>query len=64
MAKGDEMKQIHAKFIGYQVWRQGRFALYNLLEPVGEHPIHSTVSLHTLHVHGCEPFEGLMEVEK
>ena len=47
---------IRTKFVGYQVWRCGRFALYNLLEPMGEHPVNSTVSLNTIKLHGFEPY--------
>ena len=51
------MQPIKVKFIGYQVWRRGRFKLYNLLEPMGEHPVHSTVSLNTIKLHGFTPLE-------
>ena len=49
-------KYIKAHFIGHQVWRHGRFPLYNLLEPMGEHPVNSTVSLNTIKLHGFEPY--------
>lgn len=51
------MNTIKVKFLGFQVWRYGRFALYNLLEPMGEHPVHSTVSLNTIKLHGFTPVE-------
>ena len=51
------MQPVKVKFIGYQEWRRGRFALYNLLEPMGTHPVHSTVSLNTIHLHDCVPVE-------
>ena len=51
------MQPIKVKFIGYQVWRYGQFKLYNLLEPMGEHPTYSTVSFNTIKLHGCEPVE-------
>jgi hypothetical protein len=56
------MNTIKVKFLGFQVWRYGRFALYNLLEPMGEHPVHSTVSLNTIKLHGFTPVE-MEEVE-
>lgn len=46
---------VRTQFIGYQVWRRGRFALYNLLEPMGDHPIGSTVSFNTIQLHGYQP---------
>ena len=52
------MQPIKVKFIGYQVWRCGRFKLYNLLEPMGKHPVYSTVSLNTIKLHGFEPVES------
>ncbi len=48
-------KTVRVKFIGYQVWRRGRFALYNLLEPMGSHPVNSTVSRNTITMHDCTP---------
>jgi hypothetical protein len=46
------LKPIKAKLLGYQVWRYGRFALYTLLEPMGEHKANDTVSLNTIKLHG------------
>jgi len=51
-----EHNYIRVKYIGRQVWRRGFFNLYNLLEPMGEHPVHSTVSLNTIKLHGFEPY--------
>lgn len=50
------LKGVRVKFIGYQECRTvGRYALYNLLEPMGEHPVGSTVSGNTIGAHRCEP---------
>ena len=48
-------KTVRVKFLGYQVWRCGKFPLYNLLEPLGEHPVNSTVSDNTITLHGRKP---------
>lgn len=55
------MQPIKARFIGHQVWRYGRFALYNLLEPMGEHPVNSTVSFNTIQLHGYVPVEPTID---
>ena len=56
------MTPIRATFIGMQYSSFGQFPLYNLLEPLGdEHPIHSTVSLNTIHLHGRTPVEAACE---
>lgn len=53
------MTPIRATFIGMQYSRFGQFPLYTLLEPLGdEHPIYSTVSLSTIHLHGMTPVEA------
>ncbi|QOJ33912.1 MAG: hypothetical protein HRU82_02635 [Nitrospira sp.] len=58
------MTPIRATFIGMQYSRFGQFPLYTLLEPLGdEHPIHSTVSLNTIHVHGRTPVEAVQDSE-
>ena len=33
------------------------FALWTILEPIGAHPVHSTLSLNTLHALDCEPYQ-------
>jgi hypothetical protein len=49
-------KHITVEFIGMQPDAiRGQFPLYNLLEPMGTHPVYSTVSLNTIREHGCEP---------
>ena len=72
MSKGDKSRQIHisgnemrykmryikVKYIGLQhTPHRGAFKLYNLLEPMIEHPVHSTGSLNTIHAYGFEPIE-------
>ena len=59
---GDEMrykmKYVKVKYIGLQhTPHRGAFKLYNLLEPMNDHPVHSTVSLNTIHANGFEPIE-------
>lgn len=52
------MKYIRVKYIGLQhTPHMGAFKLYNLLEPMNDHPVHSTVSLNTIHANGFEPIE-------
>ena len=52
------MRYIKVKYIGLQhTPHRGSFKLYNLLEPMNEHPVHSTVSLNTIHANGFEPIE-------
>ena len=48
-------KTVRVKFLGYQVWGKGKFPLYNLLEPLGEHPVNSTISENTITLHGRKP---------
>ena len=48
-------KTIRCKFIGVQHCKNISFPLYNLLEPMGEHPINSTVSHSTILTHGFKP---------
>ena len=53
-----KMRYIKVKYIGLQhTPHRGSFKLYNLLEQMNEHPIHSTVSLNTIHANGFEPIE-------
>jgi hypothetical protein len=56
--KGGRMcKSITVKYVGIQQDEiHGDFPLYNLLEPMGEHPVYSTVSLRTIQSHGYYPF--------
>lgn len=49
------MLPISVRYIGTQYWSGGQFELYNILEPMGEHPIHSTVSGETIARHGRVP---------
>ncbi len=49
------MLPIPVHHIGTQHWSGGQFELYNILEPMGEHPIHSTVSGETIARHGRVP---------
>ena len=53
------MTHIPATYIGKQEWPVGcrypSLLLYNLLEPMGEHPVHSTVSGETIARHGRVP---------
>ena len=52
------MRYIKVKYIGLQhTPHRGSFKLYNLLEPMNDHPVHSTVSLNTIHANGFEPIE-------
>jgi hypothetical protein len=45
------------EYIGIQEdERHGNYALYNLLEPMGEHVVYSTVSHHTITRAGKTPF--------
>jgi hypothetical protein len=64
--KGVNMcKSIAVKYVGIQQDDiHGDFPLYNLLEPMGEHPVYSTVSLATIWKHGCYPFVVGNESEK
>ena len=48
-------KTIRCKFIGVQHCKNISFPLYNLLEPMGEHPVNSTVSDNTITLHGRKP---------
>ena len=48
-------KTIRCKFIGVQHCKNISFPLYNLLEPMGEHPVNSTVSHSTILTHGFKP---------
>ena len=53
------MRYIKVKYIGLQhTPHREAFKLYNLLEPMNEHPVHSTVSLNTIHANGFEPIEA------
>ena len=49
------MLPIPVHYIGTQYWSGGQFELYNILEPMGEHPVHSTVSGETRARHGRVP---------
>lgn len=49
------MRPIPVHYIGTQYWSGGQFELYNILEPMGEHPINSTVSGETIAKHGRVP---------
>ena len=49
------MLPIPVHYIGTQYWSGGQFELYNILEPMGEHPVHSTVSGETIARHGRVP---------
>ena len=54
------MTRIPAIFNGYQdslIPGRPSFALWTLLEPCEGHPVHSTVSINTLHALNYEPFE-------
>ena len=48
-------KTVRVKYIGVQQFRDMAFPLYNLLEPMGEHPVNSTVSHSTILTHGFKP---------
>ena len=48
-------KTVRVKYIGVQQFRDMAFPLYNLLEPMGEHPVNSTVSDNTITLHGRKP---------
>lgn len=49
------MLPISVHYIGTQYWSGGQFELYNILEPMGEHPVYSTVSGETIAKHGRVP---------
>lgn len=49
------MLPIPVHYIGTQYCSGGQFELYNILEPMGEHPTHSTVSAETIAKHGRVP---------
>ena len=54
------MLPIPVHYIGTQYWSGGQFELYNIFEPMGEHPQYSTLSRRTIETQG----RTIVRVEK
>lgn len=45
-------KIIRARFMGYQTWRKGRLAIYELIDATPDHPAGSRVTRNAISLYG------------